>query len=295
MVTNLGAFIFVIIAVVIGVYLLVWVSVSDKEEPFSNSVAESDRQRAARESVDPRERAKWEAARRAQRPLHERLEGGEHLRPEAVEQSRGPTRSGREAAIEGAAASRSPLPTSTENVLNADPGRWEQKRRWASVRRRFRDAQVRMASYETDPTLAIDYPAFNDVAVPEVRTMVSALRRAAHLLDASDTGAEIGGSKELLLELETAVLEFISAIDGAERAARRLRWSHLGESDRKDLEQIRALLAHAESSGNTDEARRGYYAQLGRVIRRLNDRNGHPVVPAGAMVAIEDSARLALG
>jgi hypothetical protein len=172
--------------------------------------------------------------------------------------------------------------------------RSEQQRHWAVVRRQFRDHLGRMASYEIDPALAIDFPAFNDVSVPEVSAMVKALRSATALEDTSDQDASIGGSPELLSRFESAVQDFGTAVDNAERAARELRWSHLGEADRADLKQIRALLSHAENPGNTGEARRSYYAQLQKVIRRLNARSGHEVVTGQALAAIEDSARLAL-
>lgn len=173
-------------------------------------------------------------------------------------------------------------------------GSSEQRRRWELARTAFRDAQVRMARYETDPALAIDFPAFNDVSVPEVKTMIAALRRASHLMDASDADRGLGGSPELLREIEDSVVDFSTAIDAAERAARRLKWSHLNEPDRQDLAQIRGLLVHAENPGNTDEARLNYYAQLQRVVRRLNERHGHPVIPAAVTAELDGQARLSL-
>lgn len=176
-------------------------------------------------------------------------------------------------------------------AVDTNPGHREQKRRWELVRNRFRAAQIRMATYETDPALAIDYPAFNDVTVPEVKAMVSALRQATYLEDASEKGSPIGGSKELLIELEQAVLAFTSNIDDAEVAARRLRWSHLPAADQDDLERIRQLLTAAENRGNTDTARHTYYAKLQRVVRKLNDRHGVPVIPEMAAAQIEAKAR----
>jgi cell division FtsZ-interacting protein ZapD len=148
-----------------------------------------------------------------------------------------------------------------------------------------------MASYETDPALAIDYPAFNDVTVPEVKAMVSALRHATHLEDSSQITKAVGGSLDLLREFEAAVLEYSLTIDLAERAARRLRWSHLPQDDQKDLNQIKALLDHAMNAGTPDEARHSYYAQLQRAIKRLNQRHGIAVIPASATAQIEELVR----
>ncbi len=186
-------------------------------------------------------------------------------------------------------------PPISDATANRNPDRREQKRRWTLARTAFRDAQLRMAAYEIDPALAIDYPAFNDVSVPEVKAMIGLLKQATHLQDASDKEAPLGGSKDLLIDFESAVHAFALAVDLAERAARRLRWSHLPPSDRKHLERIQSLLTHAMSSGNTDEARHNYYAQLQRSVRRLNDRHGVPVIPVRAMTEIEARAQLAIG
>jgi hypothetical protein len=255
------------------------------------------RERELKESKDPREAAKWAAARRAQQLLHEKREREGQAQRETAERARQVEheRRERQAAQQQENDQRTHDHSSTPRPTPlADPSRREQERRWTSARTQFGDARARMAAYEIDPALAIDFPAFNDVAVPEVKAMVAALRRATNLADTSQAHSPIGGSRELLLEFEIAVVEFTGAIDTAERKARALRWSHLPELDRQDLDQIKALLAHAESPGNTDEARVTYYAQLQKVIRRLNDRAGHPVVPAGAVSQIEASARLSL-
>lgn len=223
-----------------------------------------------------------------------------HQTKRRIARVRGTTPGASKGRAQPASPSQPPAPTPAppQPTAAARPStgfsREEQKRHWSTVRTRFREHQLRMASFETDPALAIEFPAFNDVSVPEVSAMVKALRQATALDDSSNKDSPIGGSAELLTRFEASVHDFGSAIDIAEAAARRLRWSHLGEADRTDLAQIKALLAHAESPGNTDEARRGYYARMQTVIRRLNDRAGHPVITTGALAAIEESARLAL-
>src|SRR5690606_13789685 len=72
-----------------------------------------------------------------------------------------------------------PSPEAGAGVMS----RRERAHQWATTRAQFRDHQVRMASYETDPALAIDFPAFNDVTVPDVRAMIKALRTATNLAD----------------------------------------------------------------------------------------------------------------
>lgn len=189
-----------------------------------------------------------------------------------------------------------PQPAPEQSAPAAVSGltRAERSRQWATVRSQFRRHLGRMASYETDPALAIDFPAFNDVTVPEVSAMAKALRTATSLEDATERDADVGGSDALLAQFQDAVHEFGGAVDTAERKARTLRWSHLPAADRDDLDTIQALMAHAMSAGNTDEARRTYYAKLQRMIRKLNDRHGAPIVPTTALAEIEDRARLAL-
>jgi hypothetical protein len=188
-------------------------------------------------------------------------------------------------------APQSPDEPKQHRAVPAASSHGEIVRRWQVVRNRFVTEQKRMAAYETDPALAIDYPAFNDVTVPEVKAMVSALRHATHLEDSSYTTEAVGGSLGLLREFEAAVREYSLTIDLAERAARRLRWSHLPVNDQKDLNQIKALLDHALSSGTPDEARRSYYAQLQRAIKRLNQRHGTDLIPARATTQIEALSR----
>ncbi|XKH58414.1 hypothetical protein LG293_17490 (plasmid) [Citricoccus nitrophenolicus] len=182
-------------------------------------------------------------------------------------------------------------PKTAEAPSSRDPGRAEQKRRWAAVRARLRDAQLRAAQYELDPALAIDYPAFNDVTVPEVSAMAKALRAATRLNDAA-TGSPIGGSRELLVELENSVGDYETAIDVAERAARKLRWSHLSATEQTDLEEIQALLNQAMDKGNPEVHRLNLYARLQTKIRRLNERHGADVVATAALGEIEARAQL---
>ena len=259
------------ISVAVVVMLLSW----NGGPPTPESIARQSRERELIESQDPRERAKWEASRRAQRILHAKLE-----------------QEGTPSSPQGSKSDQ--LPKAALTDAESGSRRSEQHRRWDLARTAFRDAQVRMARYETDPALAIDFPAFNDVSVPEVKTMIAALRRASHLMDASDADRGVSGSPELLREIEDSVVDFSTAIGAAERAARRLKWSHLNAPDRQDLAQIRGLLQHAENPGNTDEARLNYYAQLQRVVRRLNERHGHPVIPAAVTAELDGQARLSL-
>lgn len=185
-----------------------------------------------------------------------------------------------------------PTPPKPAPVAASGLTRPERVRQWATVRAQFREHLTRMASYETDPALAIDFPAFNDVTVSEVSAMVKALRVATHLEDATDRETALGGSDALLAQFRDAVHDFGGAVDTAERAARRLRWSALPSADQDDLKQMRHLLNHAENPGNTDQARATYYAKLQQVARRLNDRHGVHVVPATVVAAIAAKAEL---
>lgn len=116
-------------------------------------------------------------------------------RPEERGALDGPGAGGREPSPEEALSAAVATARQIRDSPAPVPGRGEQDRRWKLARSAFREAQVRMARYETDPALAIDYPAFNDVSVPEVRAMVAALRRCSHLMDASDAERQVGEAR----------------------------------------------------------------------------------------------------
>lgn len=165
---------------------------------------------------------------------------------------------------------------------------------WEAVRGRHAVARLIVASFETDPAKAIDHPAFNDVTVPEVSAMVKAMSTAQDLESAGDPDEPVGGSDRLLADYREAVAAFEAAVAAAERAARRIAWSHLGDEERRDLRQARQLLAQAADAGNTHEARATFYARLQTVLRRLNDRHQVTVIPGAVVSAIETKVRPAL-
>jgi hypothetical protein len=165
---------------------------------------------------------------------------------------------------------------------------------WEAVRGRHLAARLAVASFETDPAKAITYPAFNDVTVPEVSALAKTMRTAQDLESATDRNAPVGGSDRLLGAYREAVAAFETTVATAERAAQRIAWSHLSDEERKDLRLAQHLLAQASDTGNTDEARTTFYARLQTVVRRLNDRHPVTIIPAVAVVAIEEKARPAL-
>ena len=66
-------------------------------------------------------------------------------------------------AIQPAGLKSEPLPEAGLTDAESGSRRSEQHRRWELARTAFRDAQVRMARYETDPALAIDFPGSSPI------------------------------------------------------------------------------------------------------------------------------------
>lgn len=165
---------------------------------------------------------------------------------------------------------------------------------WVDVRSDMNDAIGVIGSYEIDTSKAIDYPAFNDLNVPEVQTMIRALKKARRFHDRVRWNSKTPGTVDLYHSFADAVDELSTTISIAERTAQKIQWSLMDASERKDLKAARSLLAHASDPANTPEARATYYGQLQKVVRRLNEKHGAPVVPEKALTSIEQAARLAL-
>lgn len=155
-----------------------------------------------------------------------------------------------------------------------------------------------IASYETDISKAITYPAFNDVSTPEVSVMSKQLRRCHRVL--SDINAitdRKGRLPEDSAEAHSLVADFVRQVDdlvidteAAKSAAERIAWSGVSEVEQSDLKQAQGLMAHASDPANTDDMRANYYRQLKRVVDRLN--RSRTVVPAKIVGEIEQASML---
>lgn len=164
--------------------------------------------------------------------------------------------------------------------------------RWVAAKGRHAEAIATVASYEIDVVKAIDYPAFNDISVPEVSAMSKAMRRVQDIEFQVDKDSAIGGSDELLESYRDAVDEFVTAVEVAEAKAKQIRWKTIPAEEREDLRLAKKLLAQAEDPGNPENMRHNLYQRLKKVIDRLNESHGSTLVPTKTVGAIEEQTRL---
>lgn len=156
----------------------------------------------------------------------------------------------------------------------------------ANLRKRYDETVLAIGSYETDPALAIDFPAFNDIAVPEVSSMVKAMKRANDLLNFSfEPGQEdLDASRQ-------AVADFEVSFQVAKRAAEKLAWSDFTVAEQKNLKQARSLLHKAMDPASTAAERHTFRNQLIRAISRINRDHGASVIPSKALLEVEAANR----
>lgn len=130
----------------------------------------------------------------------------------------------------------------------------------------FADAKAHISSYETNMTKALTRPAFNDVTVPAVNTMIKQLRKCRSLAQDVDSGSVSAR------EFADAVGELWVDVAAAEQAAKRIAWSQVSDEEQKDLKLALQLVSQANDSGNTDELRANLYSRLRTVVQRLDSR-----------------------
>lgn len=166
--------------------------------------------------------------------------------------------------------------------------------RWAAARDLHAEALTTVASYELDVAKAIDFPAFNDISVPEVSAMSKAMRRARDVEFQIDKDSEIGGSDDLLATYRDAVDEFVTSVEIAEAKARQIRWKSVPKEEQKLMRQAKHLLIQAEDPGNPEKMRHTLYERLKKTIDQLNEAHGSRVVPTKTIGEIEEQTRLLL-
>lgn len=148
----------------------------------------------------------------------------------------------------------------------------------------YKDAQARIASYETDLDKALKYPAFNDISVPAVQNMVKQMRVCKSrfaVLSASDVNSFTEEVAELWVRIQTA-----------EEEAKRIGLKSLDAEELKLLEKIKGLAAHAGDPTYSDDVRAGFYQQLRTSVNKLNENR--TLVPTKIVAQIEQKAALSL-
>lgn len=165
--------------------------------------------------------------------------------------------------------------------------------RWDTVRERYQKVLSQIATYETDLSLAIRYPAINDPLERPTADMLEVLEEVEVLMAGiPDTG--VGGDDELLDALTQKVTKLSTRFAYAENHAKRIALSKMSDTERKDFEQARHLLDQVSDPGNPEKMRVMYAERLKKVVQRINDRHSVPVIPTKTVVELEKSFRLAL-
>lgn len=189
-----------------------------------------------------------------------------------------------------------------EAAANAAPYSRELNRaqRWKHVRDEHKTAMGVFSSYESDPWLAITYPAFNDVNVDEVSAMIKSMKTAERFFtrreierlddDISRNRARHLPDESVYRDYAASVDDFVVSVERAKKTAEKLADSIFTEAEKKLLNRARWLLTHAEDVANTDDMKENYYQQLKKTIDKLNE--SHTIVPTRVVAEIESAARL---
>lgn len=175
--------------------------------------------------------------------------------------------------------------------------------KWRQVNSDYDDVLKRMSSYELDPELAFQYPAFNDIGVPEVAGMTRKLRAVKRVVSdadrqqvdkviAGESSASSLKSGTVLEDYRAAVDELHVAFQTAEHVAKKVRDGGMTVENQKLLGTALWLIRHAKDPANSDELRATYYQQLKRTVRKLNAEER--IVPVDVTEQIEHQARLTL-
>ena len=169
----------------------------------------------------------------------------------------------------------------------ARQARLEEK--WKTITDRHRELLKNYLDAETDWDMLFNYPALTDLSVPTTAAMVRAMQAAA---DADDHRPEnLDEDTDLsTMAYPKAVAAFGVAWDAALRHARKLGQSGIPAEERKQIRQIRDLLAIAEDTGATENERQMAYGQALSLIKKLRT----VALPTKAMARIEGSRRLML-
>lgn len=168
--------------------------------------------------------------------------------------------------------------------------------RLANAETELKEMYAVIASYETDVSKAISYPAFNDVGNRAVSTMFKQLRKCERALSEinleRDKNGRFSGDKSLVSGFVDKVDELVIDVESAKAEAERIAWSDVSESERSDLKTAQGLIAHASDPANTEDMRATFYAQLRRVVNRLN--NTRKIIPTPIVGEIEKASMLLL-
>lgn len=164
-----------------------------------------------------------------------------------------------------------------------------QMQEWDIVKNRYQELLETVASYETDITKAIKYPAMNDVQEEATAVMMQSLRKARDVFDTVERVQNSHEDEALFEKFSTAVNTFAVDVDHAKSNAKSVALSKLSNHDRKDLNQIRLLLKHASNESNPDQLRHDYMARMKTIVDRINERNTKQVIPAKILTTLEHS------
>lgn len=167
-------------------------------------------------------------------------------------------------------------------IAELEPAEQSLQVRWDAARERHDEVLLAYLPYETEPLVALEYPALSDVQDPDSAAFFEALYDAQVLMTERFPGDSIA----------TSYIESVRVLGRAwrvaERNARRRGIFDLADPDQQSITQAIKLLRHAE---RTDGSERATYAERAHtLLSGLIDRRVISL-PRPAMARIEAARR----
>lgn len=161
----------------------------------------------------------------------------------------------------------------------------------ASVQREFQRAVAdhqavddRWFAYETDLSTILDYPMLIDLREP----LTVEFHRARSRAELLRPGGDDIGSPTAVEQYRDAVHEYSTALEVAEKEARRRRRGDFDQAEQERLARAQRLLNLASDHGASPQERQQAYTRARRELDGLID------LPAVGAAALEDRLRSAL-
>lgn len=182
---------------------------------------------------------------------------------------------------------RNALPVYNDHMepLSSSEPKQPEKSKFEITQHKLESLKKLITSYQMEFLKAINYPAFNDITLPEVTAMQKQLSVTENLMnkaDYSQNHTDLHAFKEAvgILEIDIQV---------AQRRAEELSQNGYSLEEQKDFTLAENLFLQAKSEGNTIEARQNFYRKLQEVIQRLN--RSTEVIPVQITKEIEKTAQ----
>lgn len=158
---------------------------------------------------------------------------------------------------------------------------------FSTVKEQYDEIVDTIMSYEMDISKAIQFPAFNDPAVPAVQEMQIQLRKTKRLIDQYKSTQQ-GDMNEIVDNVDILHVR----LQAAEATAKKIAWDDVTHEEREDMKLAQNLINQISSPGNPEHMRKNLYVKLKEVVTRLNKR--HEIIPTDLVLELEKTSALAL-